>query len=59
MEYPMFGICSLFLKTDYYAKISGIETKYFATSDYKFTDQILDAKIKENELLDKSAMLDS
>ena len=40
-------------------KYQGIESKYFATSDYKITDQILDAKIKENELLDKSAMLDS
>ena len=36
------------------AKISGIETKYFTTSDYnKFTSEVLNAKIKEKRLVDK------
>ena len=42
-------------KTDYDAKISDIEPKYFTTSDYnKFTVEILNAKITEKELVDKS-----
>ena len=36
-------------------KLSVIETKYFTASDYnKFTDEILNAKIKEKGLVDKS-----
>ena len=43
-------------KTDYDAKISDIEAKYFTTSDYnKFTNKILDKKIKE--LVEKSDIL--
>ena len=39
----------------YDAKISDIEKKYFTTSDYhKFTSNILDAKTKEKELVNKS-----
>ena len=35
-------------KTDYYAKISDTESKYFTTSDYKiFTNEIIDRKMKE------------
>ena len=38
-----------------YAEISDIEGKYFTTSDYnKFTSEILDAKIKQKELVNKS-----
>ena len=41
-------------KTDYDAKISNIEGN-FTTSDYnKFTSDILDAKIKQKELVNKS-----
>ena len=37
------------------AKLSDIERKYFITSDYnKFTSDILDAKIKQKELVNKS-----
>ena len=42
-------------KTDYVAKISDIETKYFTTSDYnKFMSEILNTKIKEKGLVNKS-----
>ena len=42
-------------KTDYGAKISEIEGKYFTTSDYNnFTSDILEAKIKQKELANKS-----
>ena len=42
-------------KTDDDAKISDIEGKYFTTSDCnKFTSNILDAKIKQKELVSKS-----
>ena len=42
-------------KTDYDAKISEMEGKQFTNSDYnKFTNDILDAKIKQKELLNKS-----
>ena len=34
-------------KKDYDAEISQIEQKYFTTSDYEFTNDILDAKIKK------------
>ena len=40
---------------DYDAKITDIEGKYFTTSDYdKFTNDILNAKIKLKELVNKS-----
>ena len=42
-------------KKVYDTKILHIEGKYFTTSDYnKFMSDILDAKVKEKELLDKS-----
>ena len=42
-------------KTDFNAKILNIEKKYFTTSDYnRFTKKILNVKIKEKGLLDKS-----
>ena len=41
--------------TDYDAKISDIEGKYFTASDYnKFMSDILDAKIKQKALVNKS-----
>ena len=41
-------------KTDYNAKLSDIEKKYFTICDYnKLTKEILDAKIKEKGLVDK------
>ena len=46
---------NLVKKTNYGTKISGIEGKHFSTSDYnKFTGDILDAKIKQKELVNKS-----
>ena len=45
-------------KTDYVAKISDIEPKYFTTADYKkITSQTLDGKIKQKELVCKSAII--
>ena len=42
-------------KTDYNAKISDIEKKYFITNDYNnFKSEIIDAKITEKGLVDKS-----
>ena len=42
-------------KTNYNSKISDIAKKYFTPSDYnKFTKKILDGKIKERGLVDKS-----
>ena len=42
-------------KTDYDARISKFEGKYFTSSDYnKFASDILDAKIKQKELANKS-----
>ena len=47
----------LLKKTDYDGKILDIEAKYFTTADYnKFTSQTLDAKIKRERLVDKSAI---
>ena len=41
--------------TDYDAKISDIEGKYFTASDYnKFMSDIIDAKIKQKALVKKS-----
>ena len=49
------NVSDLVKKTDYDAKISEIEVKYITTSDYnKFTSDILDAKIKQKELVNKS-----
>ena len=46
-------VSGLVKKTDY--KMSGTEIKYFNTADYnKFTSDILDAKIKQKELVNKS-----
>ena len=48
-------LSSLFNKTNYDTKISEIEEKYFTTFDYnKFTSNILDAKVKQKELVNKS-----
>ena len=45
--------------TDYDSKISDIEGKYFTTSDYnKFTNDILDAKIKKESYLINLIFLD-
>ena len=42
-------------KTDYNAKISGIEKIYFPNFDYdKFTNDIINVKIKEKKLVNKS-----
>ena len=42
-------------KTVYEAKISEIDRKYFTTSGYhKFMGNILHAKVKQNELVDKA-----
>ena len=42
-------------KKDYTAKISEIEEKYIATSDYnKFEKETLDARIKQKKLVSKS-----
>ena len=46
-------VSGLVKKTDY--KKSDTEIKYFNTADYnKFTSDILDAKIKQKELVNKS-----
>ena len=48
-------VTGLVKKIDYDAKISEIEKKYFSTDDYNsFTSGILDAKIKQKELVIKS-----
>ena len=45
----------LLKKTDYNAKISDIEGKYFTRFDYnKILNKKLDNKIKEKELINKS-----
>ena len=49
------NVIDLVKKTDYNAKILDIEKKYFTTSDYnKFMSGILDANIKEKQLVNKS-----
>ena len=49
------GLGSLVKETDYEAKILEIERKYFTTSECKkFMSDILDAKIKQKELVNKS-----
>ena len=46
VENKILDVSNLVKKTDYNAKISDIESKYFTTSDYnKFTSVTLDAKI--------------
>ena len=57
VENKISDVSNLVKKTDYDANISDIESKYFATADYdKFTSQMLDAKIKQKKLVDKSAI---
>ena len=49
------NVSGILHKSDYNAKITDLEGKYFTTSDYnKFTGDILDAKIKQTELSNKS-----
>ena len=51
------NVSDLVKKTDYDTKISEIEEKYFISADYiKFTSDILDAKIKQKELVDKPGL---
>ena len=51
------NISDLVNKTDYNVKILDIETKYFTKCDYnKFTGKILNAKIEQKELVDKSGI---
>ena len=48
-------LSGLVKKTDYDAKISEIQLKYFTSPDYnKFMRDMLHAKIKQKELLNKS-----
>ena len=55
VENKMPVLSDLVKKTDYGAKISEIEGKYFTTSDYNnFTSDILEAKTKQKELANKS-----
>ena len=55
VENKISNVGNLVKKTDYDVKISDIEAKYFTTSDYnKFTGEMLDKKIKEKELVNKS-----
>ena len=50
-------VSDLIKKTEYDATISDIKTKYFTTSDYnKFTSKILNTKIKEKGLVNKSTL---
>ena len=51
------NVSNLVKKVDYYAKISDIESKYFTTANCnKFTSQTLDTKVKQKELVHKSAI---
>ena len=55
VENKIVSVSGLVKKTDYDAKIKDIEEKHFTTDDYnKFTIDILDAKIKQKELVNKS-----
>ena len=49
-------ISNLVTKTDYDAKILDLESEYVITADYKFTSQILDVKIKQEGLVNTSAV---
>ena len=51
------NVSDLVKETDCRAKILDIEFKYFTAADYnKFLSQTLNAKIKQEELVDKSAI---
>ena len=55
VENKIISVSGLVKKTDYDAKIKDIERTYFSTTDYnKFTSDILDVKIKQKELVNKS-----
>ena len=54
VENKILFVSGLVKKKVYDTKILHIEGKYFTTSDYKFMSDILDAKIKGKELVDKS-----
>ena len=55
VEDKISNVSGLVKKTDYDTKITDSEGKYFTTSDYKrFTSDILNAKIKQKELVNKS-----
>ena len=55
MRIKIISVSGLVKKTDYDAKIKDIERKYFSTTDYnKFTSDVLDVKIKQKELVNKS-----
>ena len=57
VENKTFHICDIVKKTEHDATISDIESKYFTAANYdKFTSKILDAKIKQKELVLKSAI---
>ena len=50
VENKILDVSGLVKKTVYNAKLRDIEGKYFAAADYnKFTNDILDAKIKEKK----------
>ena len=52
------NVGSLVNKTDYDAKISDNKTKCFTNSDYnKFMGDMLDANIKQEELVDKMILI--
>ena len=54
-EIKLLNVSSLVKKLDFDAKIPDIEGKYFTTSDYnKLTGGILDSKIKQKDLVNKS-----
>ena len=57
VENRICDLSDLVKKTDYDAKIKDTEGKYFTTADYsKFTSDILDARIKQKELVGKSEL---
>ena len=50
-------VSSLVKKKDYDTKLSDIERRYFTTSEYKkFTHDMRDEKIKENRLVNETAI---
>ena len=60
VENKISNVSGLAKKAYYDAKISDIESKYFTTTDYdKFASQALNAKIKQKELVDESAIAGS
>ena len=57
VENKISNVTNLIKKTDYGAKISDIESKYFTTADYNScTRQTRDVKIKQKELVNKSVI---